>query len=184
MFKMTCFTGRRWLATGALALSLPLAALAAPDGVGGPGDGPMAGSRGGFAHHGSCAGAPMMAGEGMGLHYLHRLNLTEAQQDKVFEIMHNQAPAMREKGKVLRKAEEALHGLTQSGDYSEAKGRAAADTLGKAVADLTLLRVKTERQIYDLLTPDQRKQVEEMHNRAGQPPKSGPGEDRNPPPRP
>lgn len=40
MFKMTCFTGRRWLATGALALSLPLAALAAPDGVGGPGMAP------------------------------------------------------------------------------------------------------------------------------------------------
>lgn len=94
--------------------------------------------------------------------HLRGLNLTEAQQDKVFEIMHAQAPVMREKAKALRKAEGDLRALTSAPDYSDAKARALADSAAKALAEMTLARAKAERQVFDLLTPEQRKQMAEM----------------------
>jgi len=95
-------------------------------------------------------------------HYLRGLNLTEAQRDKVFGVMHAQAPGMREKAKVHLAAEEALRQLTAAPDYSEVKAWALADTLGKSVAEMALARTKTDRQIFDLLTAEQRKQLAEM----------------------
>lgn len=183
---------RQWLVAGSLALALPFSVLAAPEGPGAPEACPMMGGPGVAGHqgapmgreHGRFQGGPMMGGGEMGLPFMHELKLSEAQEDKIFNIMHTQAPLMREKGKALHKAEEGLRGLAQSGDYSEAKAKSLTDTMGKAIAEMTLLRVKAERQVYEVLTPEQRKQIDEMKNRAEQPPKGGPGEGRNvPPPR-
>ena len=93
--------------------------------------------------------------------HLRGLNLTEAQQDKVFAIMHGQAPGMRDKAKALRKAEGDLRALTAAPDYSEAKARSLADAAAKAMAEMTLARTKAERQVFEVLTPEQRKQLAE-----------------------
>jgi Spy/CpxP family protein refolding chaperone len=102
----------------------------------------------------------MMGGEMVPPH-LRRLNLTEAQQDKVFEIMHAQAPVMRGKAKALRKVEGDLRALTAAPDYSEAKARALADSAAKAMSEMTLARAKADRQVFEVLTPEQRKQLAE-----------------------
>jgi Spy/CpxP family protein refolding chaperone len=124
-----------------------------------------------FAGHGAHGGCGMEAHGGPGHHmmggnmmppHLHGLNLTEAQQDKVFEIMHAQAPVMRDKAKALRKAESDLRALTAAPDYSEAKARSLADEAAKAMAEMTLARAKADRQVFDVLTPEQRKQLAEM----------------------
>ena len=88
--------------------------------------------------------------------------LTEAQRDKVFELMHAQAPVLREKMKAVQRAEADLRGLTMSPDYSEAKARSLADVSGKAMAEMMLARMATDRQVLGVLTPEQRKQVAEM----------------------
>jgi Spy/CpxP family protein refolding chaperone len=93
--------------------------------------------------------------------HLRGLELTEAQRDKVFEIMHAQAPLMRDKAKVLHKAEDDLRGLAAAADYSEAGARSLADAAAKAMAEMTLLRAKTDRQVFEVLTPEQRKQLAE-----------------------
>ncbi len=98
----------------------------------------------------------------MGPDYLRGLNLTEAQRDKVFEVMHAQAPGMREKAKAHLAAEEALRHLTAAPDYSEATALALADTLGNSLVEMALVRAKADRQIFDLLTAEQRKQLAEM----------------------
>lgn len=95
-------------------------------------------------------------------YYLRGLNLTEAQHDKIFEVMHAQAPLTREKAKAHQAAEEALRKLAAGPDYNEAKARGLADTLGKSVAEMALVRAKADRQIFDILTPEQRQQLAEM----------------------
>lgn len=143
---------KRFLIAASVALAIPLSAAA-------------------FGGHGSHAGCDMDAHGGPGHHmmggnmmppHLHGLNLTEAQQDKVFAIMHGQAPVMRDKAKALRKAESDLRALTSAPDYSEAKARVLADEAAKAMAEMTLARTKADRQIFEVLTPEQRKQMAEM----------------------
>ncbi|MGE5471658.1 MAG: Spy/CpxP family protein refolding chaperone [Bacteroidota bacterium] len=153
---------QRFLAAATLALAIPLAVVAAPAAheVGAPDD-CMAMAGGMHGRHGDGMGRQAMAGA-MGPHYLHRLKLTDAQRDQVFEIMHQQAPEMREKGKALHKAEEELRQLTASADYSEARARTLAEQAGKAMADITLARSKADRQIFDVLTPEQRKRLSEI----------------------
>ena len=99
-------------------------------------------------------------GDEMRPHYLRGLNLTEAQRENFFEVMHAQAPLMREKVKAQLAAEDDLRQLAATPDYSEAK--VLADGLGKSVAEMALVRVKSDRQIFDILTPEQRKQLAEM----------------------
>ncbi|UCV18751.1 Spy/CpxP family protein refolding chaperone [Ferribacterium limneticum] len=142
---------KRFLIAASVALAIPLSAAA-------------------FGGHGSHAGCSMEAHGGPGHHmmggnmlppHLRGLNLTEAQQDKVFEIMHAQAPVMRDKAKALRKAESDLRALTSAADYSEAKARALADEAAKAMSEMTLARAKADRQVFEVLTPEQRKQMAE-----------------------
>jgi len=145
----------RYLAVAALALAIPLAVMANSTG---PREAGSGGHCGAMDRHG-----PMgKRGGEMGPHYLRGLNLTEAQRDKVFEVMHGQAPLMREKAKAHQAAEEELRKLTAAPDYSETKASALAGDLGKSVAEMALARAKADRQIFDILTPEQRKQLVEM----------------------
>lgn len=168
---------KRFLVAASVALAIPLSSAAFQGGHDGH---PGCGSFGGH-------GGPGMGGEQM-MPHLRGLNLSEAQRDKVFEIMHAQAPVMRDKAKAVRKAENDLRALTAADDFNEAKARALADTAAKAMSEMTLARAKAERQVFEVLTPEQRKQMAEM-NAAGGPgrgrgdgPRGMGGEGRMPPP--
>ena len=90
---------------------------------------------------------------------LHHLRLTEAQQDKLFAIMHAAAPQQRNQDKAERKAHDALRALGAAPQFDEARANAAARELGQAVANGALLRARLESQVLALLTPEQREQV-------------------------
>ncbi len=91
--------------------------------------------------------------------YLVGLALTEEQQDKVFGILYAAAPAIREQAKSLRKAHEAVLELTVTAQYEEARLKGLAEASAKAESQIMLLRARTERDIYLLLTPAQREKV-------------------------
>lgn len=99
---------------------------------------------------------------GPGLHagppFLRGLALSEAQQDRVFAILHAQAPKWRELEKAERKAGQALDELARAPQLDEARASASAQALGQAIADQELLRLQTDAQIKALLTPEQRAQ--------------------------
>jgi len=95
------------------------------------------------------------------LHGLHRLQLSEAQQDKLFAITHAAAPRQRDQDKAERKAHEALQALGGSATFDEARAGAAARDLGQAIANGALLRARMESQVLAVLTPEQRAQLRE-----------------------
>lgn len=142
----------RFLIAVGVALAVPLTALAFG---GAPGE------------HVRCEGVEMHGAAGphgrgeMVPPQLRGLALSEGQRDKVFEIMHAQAPAMRDKAKAWRRAEDELRGLATAADYSEARAQSLTDAAARAMAEMAMLRAKTDRQLFEVLTPEQRKQLAE-----------------------
>jgi periplasmic protein CpxP/Spy len=101
----------------------------------------------GRPHHGGQHGMPP---------FLHGLDLSEAQQDKIFELMHQQAPVMREKAKAADQAKAALHQLALAENYNESQARTLAQSAANAESEMALLRIRNEQKIYTLLTAEQR----------------------------
>ena len=110
----------------------------------------------GFGPHGPGAPGPDMPFEHMALH---RLHLSEAQQDKVFAIMHAAAPEHHEHEKAIRKAHEAMRDLARADRFDDAKAAAVARDLGQAVGAEARLHARTEAQVLAVLTPEQREQL-------------------------
>jgi len=90
---------------------------------------------------------------------LHHLNLSEAQQDKLFALTHAAAPQQRNQEKAERKARDTLRALGASPRFDEGKANAAARELGQAIANGALLRARLESQLLAVLTPEQREQM-------------------------
>lgn len=117
--------------------------------------------------HGSQAGMgpehghPPMGDMGAGPRppFLHGVDLTEAQQDKVFAILHAQAPYLREQGKAAAKAHEALRAMARAEQYDDAKAAALAKEAATAMANIALQHVRTEQKLLAVLSPEQRKKL-------------------------
>ena len=102
------------------------------------------------------AGRPDFGPGGPGLPFLRGVALSEAQQDRLFAIMHEAAPKRREHDKARRRAIEDLRAAANEDRFDEAKATASAQALGQAIAAEELLRVRTEAAVLALLTPQQR----------------------------
>jgi Spy/CpxP family protein refolding chaperone len=122
----------------------------------GPDAGPGPGERRGPGGHG-----PRHGLKGPGLPFLRGIDLSEAQEDRLFAILHAEVPQLREQDKIEDKAHEALRAMAESGDYNEAKAAAHTKALGQAIAARELLRVRTAGQVMALLTPEQRAQLKQ-----------------------
>ena len=164
---------KRLVVGAALALTLPLAAFAQSAPPAGP-DGPrpehrwhggQGGERGGMEDRG-------MEDHGMGRHGMHGhhhgmmgmlrgVKLTDAQRDKMFAIHHAMEPQAYEKFKILRKSHEDLRGAATSANYDEARVKAAIEAGARAKADLQLMHVRAEHEVFAMLTPEQKAQVEQ-----------------------
>lgn len=98
---------------------------------------------------------------GHGLPFLRGIELNEAQQDRLFAILHAEAPQLREQDKREHKAHEALRAMFEAGDFDEARAALHTKALGQAIAARELLRVRTAGQAMALLTPEQRAQLKQ-----------------------
>lgn len=172
----------------AFAMALPLLAVAGAnenindnrnDGVGdnnlGDGRPPM--MQGGPQHRGPADaprmhqgmpsfGAPGMAGIGGGRPpILRRFDLTDAQEDKVFAIMHAEKPYLRDQAKAAAKAHESLRAMAVAEKYDDAKAASLAQAAGTAMANIALQHVRTEQKLLAVLTSEQRKQQAEGRSR-------------------
>lgn len=96
--------------------------------------------------------------------FLRGLDLTEAQQDRVFAILHELAPKRRAFEKAERRADDALRALAHAPQLDGAQAAAAAKGLGQAIADQELLRLQTRAQLKALLTAEQRARLDRPRN--------------------
>jgi Spy/CpxP family protein refolding chaperone len=92
--------------------------------------------------------------------FLRGINLTKDQHDAIFTLLNVQAPRVREKEKDIHNALKSLHTLIISSQYKEAEARLLTKSLADDLEAMFLIRIQSEHQIYDLLTTDQRKQLE------------------------
>lgn len=116
----------------------------------GPGPGERRGPGGHPSRHGGVPGLPFLRG----------LDLSEAQQDRLFAILHAEAPQLREQDKIEDKAHAALRAMADSGEVDEARASRHAAALGQAVAARAMLRLRTAGQVMALLTPEQRARIQ------------------------
>ena len=103
------------------------------------------------------------AGPGPGPHrdFMHGMDLSEAQQDQVFTILHAQEPYVREQSRALRKAREALDGMGKADQYDDAKAASLAQAAAQAMSNLELQRVRTGQKLLGVLSAEQRKQLDQ-----------------------
>ncbi len=90
------------------------------------------------------------------------LELDEEQRDKAFALVHADAPTERETMKLADKTLEELRALAASDRFDIAKARVLADRHGQAITKLTLMRAMRDARVRELLTPGQRKQIDEL----------------------
>ena len=122
-----------------------------------------------LAFMGAAFAQPMQGSGQMGMHpgfggmhgsRLRHLGLTEAQQDQVFKIYHDQAPALRERMKAVRRAREELLRSATSTPFDRERARQLADSEAKAVAEIAFMRVETISRVRSILTPEQRAKLD------------------------
>ena len=116
-----------------------------------PGTAPLPPS--GMGHRGMVHGLPM----------LHGVDLSEAQQDAAFELVHAQAPAQRAFEKKAVKALEELQRLSASEQFNAKQARVLADAYAQAQAQLAYNQAELEAKLRALLTAEQRQQIDSPH---------------------
>jgi protein CpxP len=141
-----------------------------------------------FAQHGEMhgmGGPPHGEGHGHGgpgdmlAHFTHELNLTEAQQTQVKQLLENfQASTKSLHEQFFKSGGGPFDGLTDN--FDEAGVRAAAQSRANAQVELEVAHAKLMSQIYSILTAEQkakvaemRKHMEEMHRQPPPPPPGG-----------
>lgn len=102
---------------------------------------------------------PEMAGMAPPPQFLRGIELSEAQQDRIFALQHAAAPELRQRLQSLHAAAKALQNL-RCAEGSDADAlRQAGTRLGTALGELAATQAQSERQILAVLTSEQRAQA-------------------------
>ena len=91
-----------------------------------------------------------------------QLELTDEQQEKIFELQHAQEPTIFEQERIARKTMQELQVLTKSDHFDVASAKSLADAHGKALAELIYQRTVTHAKIWSLLSEAQRKRLGDL----------------------
>ncbi|HTT11371.1 MAG TPA: Spy/CpxP family protein refolding chaperone [Burkholderiaceae bacterium] len=89
------------------------------------------------------------------------IRLTEQQQDKLFDLRHAQAPALRAQFKELQKARAQLRALALADNYDEAQAKQIAARAAQARSEIDMMHVRLQHAAFAMLTPEQRKRIDE-----------------------
>ncbi len=91
------------------------------------------------------------------------LNLTEQQKTQMKEIMKGSGP--RPDRAAMKAQMDQMHSLVASDSFDESKVKSQIDTITKAQSDRMLERARAENKMYNLLTPEQKKQFNENYQK-------------------
>jgi len=90
------------------------------------------------------------------------LNLTDAQQQQVRELMEQFRTETRTLIEQVRKGEEARRDAVEAIPVDEGRIRSAMQQLAEAETDLAVRQARLHGEIYGLLTPDQQQQAQKL----------------------
>ena len=116
------------------------------------------------------AGRPGVAGRGFGRGGpgglmpmgFARLDLTDAQKERVKGIMDSHREEMQALGDKAMKAHQALEAAASAAPFDEATVRTKAADVASVDADLAVMRARVFNEVYQLLTPDQQAKLKEF----------------------
>ena len=144
------------LVAGSLAAAVPLFAQANAM-AGGKED-----CRGGHSMHGK-----HQQGDGLSK-MMKNLNLTPEQQAQATALHKQNAEAMSEKFKTMRETRMQLREMQSKGEFDEARVKALTEKGAQAMAEMGQLRARQHQQMMQILTPEQRKQMEAQRDQMKQ----------------
>lgn len=108
------------------------------------------------------------SGEGFGFEH-HLLNmmtdyldLTDAQQAQVKQIMAAEKPTILPLVQQLHQTQQQLRQIEESGSFDEAKVRALASQQSQTLGELIVEKAKIHSQIFNILTPDQKAKAQKF----------------------
>jgi Spy/CpxP family protein refolding chaperone len=84
------------------------------------------------------------------------LNLSDAQKTQIKQLLTTERPAFHsimQQGEVSR---QQMTALVQGGNFDETKAQVIAASEAQTMAQMTVLKAKTDAAIFELLTPEQR----------------------------
>ena len=84
------------------------------------------------------------------------LDLTDAQQAQVKQIVASEKPNVLPLVQQLHQSRQQLRELETSGTFDENKVRAAASQQAQVMTELTVEKAKIHSQIFNILTPEQK----------------------------
>lgn len=100
-------------------------------------------------------GAPIM-------HFVKRLDLTPEQDAKIRAILKEDAPRFKRDVNEKRVHRAAIHDLFEAKAFDERQARAIVKDETAQMMDMRIGMLKTEYKIYQVLTPNQRAQLDKM----------------------
>ncbi len=101
---------------------------------------------------------------------LEQLNLTDDQKTQISALLDTNRTDNQAIHEELMQAREALHTAAESSTYDESVVMAQAVIVGQAMTELTVNQTRTEWDIYQLLTAEQRTKLAGLRKQMGPPP--------------
>jgi protein CpxP len=95
-------------------------------------------------------GGPMLG------YYVHKLDLTDAQQAQVKAIMAKEKPALQPLMQQVAQGHSQLRDLVMNGNFDEAKARELASQQTQTITELTVQHARIASEMVQILTPDQK----------------------------
>jgi Spy/CpxP family protein refolding chaperone len=103
-------------------------------------------------------GGPMLG------YYVHKLDLTDAQQAQVKAIMAKEKPALQPLMLQVAQGHSQLRDLVMNGNFDEAKARELASQQTQTITELTVQHARIASEMVQILTPDQKTKLTALIN--------------------
>lgn len=100
-------------------------------------------------------GGPMLGGHMLG-YLAHKLDLTDAQQAQVKEILAKEKPAFQPLMLQMAQNHQQMRQLVMANGFDETKVRELASQQTQTMTELTVQRARVESELFQVLTPDQK----------------------------
>ena len=103
-----------------------------------------------------------MFGEHMLAFYAHRLDLTDAQQSQLKDIMAKETPALKPMLLQLAQTRHQIRQLEEGENFNEAQVRTLAAQQSQTITELIVQKARIESEMLQILNPDQKTKFKEM----------------------